>query len=627
MSHVSIEFTEEEQIYSCLNLENPKSFFLFAGAGSGKTRTLTQVLKKFKNENCDKLKNNGQKVAIITYTNAASDEIKRRLEFHPTFAVSTIHSFSWELIKPYQHDIKEWLRKSLVTEITDLEEQQRKGRSGTKASIDRAAKIEYKQKRLDSLDSIKKISYNPNGVNNSLDFLNHAEILKITSNFLLNKPLMQKILVKKFPILLIDESQDTNKELIEAFFDVQKKYPNNFSLGLFGDTMQRIYTDGKADLGYNIPDSWEKPKKTINYRSPPRIIKLINDIRHGVDDQKQEPFKKEEGFVRLFIVNSNFNLDKSKVESRIGEWMVKITSDEKWQFIDKEVKILTLEHHMAAKRGGFIDFFEPLYRSNSNPTGILDGSMPEISFLVKQLLPLIKASRRNDQFEVAHIMKSFSPLLDKNKMKESKHSLESVKIADSAIKELMTLWGDSFHQQPDLLTLLKRVSELDILTLPENLSLIVNRRDVEIAKVDPQDKSDKLIDGWDEALKASFYQLEQYADYISDNSPFGTHQGVKGLEFPRVMVILDDEEARGFLFSYEKLLGAKELSETDHKNISEGKETSVDRTRRLFYVTCSRAEESLAIVAYTKNPESIKNYATSKFWFNDDEIVRIDNEI
>lgn len=30
----------DDEIYSCLDLDNPKSFFLFAGAGSGKTRTL-----------------------------------------------------------------------------------------------------------------------------------------------------------------------------------------------------------------------------------------------------------------------------------------------------------------------------------------------------------------------------------------------------------------------------------------------------------------------------------------------------------------------------------------------------------------------------------------------------------
>lgn len=55
-----------EQILTCLNLEQPQSFFLSAGAGSGKTRSLVEVLKKFKEENSQQLRLNGQKVAIIT---------------------------------------------------------------------------------------------------------------------------------------------------------------------------------------------------------------------------------------------------------------------------------------------------------------------------------------------------------------------------------------------------------------------------------------------------------------------------------------------------------------------------------------------------------------------------------
>ena len=132
----------DDEIFSCLNLDCPKSFFLFAGAGSGKTRSLVEVLKRFQEENIHRLRLNGQKVAIITYTNAASDEIKRRLEFDSTFVISTIHSFAWELIRPFQKDIKEWIRHNTQNEIAELEEKQSKGRAGTKAASDRAAKID-----------------------------------------------------------------------------------------------------------------------------------------------------------------------------------------------------------------------------------------------------------------------------------------------------------------------------------------------------------------------------------------------------------------------------------------------------------------------------------------------------
>ena len=110
--------------------------------------------------------------------------------------------------------------------------------------------------------------------------------------------------------------------------------------------------------------------------------------------------------------------------------------------------------------------------------------------------------------------------------------------------------------------------------------------------------------------------------YISDKSPFGTHQGIKGLQFPRVMVVLDDNEARGFMFSYNKLFGAKAPTSTDIKNEEEGKETSIDRTRRLFYVTCSRAQSSLVIVVYTKERDKI--HLQNLKWFDDCEIIEMD---
>jgi DNA helicase-2/ATP-dependent DNA helicase PcrA len=89
------------------------------------------------------------------------------------------------------------------------------------------------------------------------------------------------------------------------------------------------------------------------------------------------------------------------------------------------------------------------------------------------------------------------------------------------------------------------------------------------------------------------------------------------------MVILDDNEARGFMFSYDKLLGATIPTTTDEKNIKEGKETSIERTRRLFYVTCSRAQESLAVVVYTKEAAKVASYVTGIGWFESDEIVHL----
>lgn len=82
----------------------------------------------------DELRLKGQRVAVITYTNAASEEIQRRPDFDPTIDVSTIHSFARSLIEGLNRDIREWLRAKITTDITKLEAEEAKGRKGTEAS-------------------------------------------------------------------------------------------------------------------------------------------------------------------------------------------------------------------------------------------------------------------------------------------------------------------------------------------------------------------------------------------------------------------------------------------------------------------------------------------------------------
>ncbi len=609
----------DDTIFDCLNLDNPKSFFLFAGAGSGKTRSLVNILSRFREEQGERLHLNAQKIAVITYTNAACEEIQHRLGYDPLFSVSTIHSFAWEIINSFNHDIKKWLNENLTLEIVDLEEQEKKGRAGTKASIDRIKKIASKKDRLESLEQIKKFTYNPNGDNKSRGSLDHAEVIKITSDFLTKKALMQNILIQKYPVLLIDESQDTNRLLMDSFFELQQKKKKSFSLGLFGDTMQRIYTDGKVELGQNIPDDWAKPEKQMNHRCPKRVITLINKIRSYVDIQEQIPrVDKEEGFVKLFIVPSSIE-NKIETEKKIMLEMAKITGDELWNRSD--VKTLTLEHHMAAKRMGFLDLFEPLYNHEKLKTGLLDGTLGALKLFTKILLPLIRAKKEGDEFLVSQIVRKYSPLINSDVLKKSDNQLENIREVNRSVNELYSLWSDD--KNPRIIDVLQFIAKSKLFEIPEMLYPIANRTKEEQRIVEQEEVDDKneLIDAWDNALTSSFSQIEAFDEYFSEDSKFDTHQGVKGLEFPRVMVIIDDEDARGFLFSYEKLFGAKELTPTDIKNLDEGKDTSLDRTRRLFYVSCSRAEKSLAIVAYSKAPDAVKSHVLNEGWFEEEEVI------
>ncbi|MDH5881619.1 UvrD-helicase domain-containing protein [Vibrio sp. S/42/10] len=619
MTDIATSTSIDDDIYSCLDLDAPKSFFLFAGAGSGKTRTLVEVLKRFREHNVHRLQANAQQVAIITYTNAACDEIKRRLEFDPSFSVSTIHHFVWELIKPHQNDIREILRVSLQTEIEKLEDAQRRGRARTKAAEDRPRQIASKQKRFDSLDIIRKFSYNPNGENSGRGSLNHAEVIGIAVQLLINKPLLRRILIRKFPVLLVDESQDTKKDLIDALFIVQASHKEQFSMGLFGDVMQRIYFDGKEHLGQDLPDDWLKPKKAYNYRCPRRVVRLINKIREGVDQNVQLPAKDRDGFVRLFVADSREEINKAEIESLVYQEMAKITEDKQWI---EDRKTLILEHHMAAIRGGFSNFFEPLYRVDKLKASLLDGTHACITLFSDRVLPLINSLEVGNQFAISRIVKKYSPLISSENLEVSSSPREELAKAKQAVDSLYALWNGV--SEPCLHSILKEVHRSGLFPLPETLAVIAARKDGEEYQ-DPDTENDlnPTIEAWDSALKAKFSELKEYVQYISDESEFGTHQGIKGLEFPRVMVILDDKEARGTTFSYDKLFGAKPLTPNDLRNQQEGRDTGIDRTKRLFYVTCSRAEESLAIIAYTDNPKEIARTAFHQGWFDEDEIINI----
>ena len=532
----------DREIESCFSASSPNNFFVFAGAGSGKTRSLINTLNFLDKEQGEKLLMKGKQIAVITYTNAACDEISRRLQYKSIFSVSTIHSFLWELIKNYQVDIKTWIMESVQKEIEELKQKQTKTSRG-KAGEKRAETIKKKTERLAKIRSIQKFSYNPNGDNVGYDSLSHSEVIKMSTEFIATEPTMQDILTSKYPILLIDESQDTKKELIDALLIVCEKYGEKFIVGMFGDTMQKIYNDGKDNLAKCIPDNWVKPVKIMNHRSAKRIVTLANSIRSSVDDQKQQARSDaEEGTVRLFITSKSNN--KEYVEKRVAEMMVQDTGDIGWND-EEDYKSLILEHHMAASRFGFSELYMPLSNSKKFDTSLREGSIPELSILSKLVFPLLVAYQSGNDFEVAKIIRKNSPLLNKEVFITGlNNQVELLRKAEEAVELLMKLWNDG--KVPTCLEVLKSIRDT-------GLFKVGNRVDEVLADYS-QDENEKIT-ALRTALSAPFYELERYALYVSDNTRFATHQGVKGLEFPRVMVILDDAQARGFLFSYEKLFG------------------------------------------------------------------------
>ncbi|MCC5675481.1 ATP-dependent helicase [Kocuria rhizophila] len=614
----------EERISSCLNINSPRSFFLYAGAGSGKTRSLVNAVRYILDNHSRELMLRGQSIAVITYTNAAADEVARRLDYNRLVSVSTIHSFAWALIRPFQDDIRNQLGIRLARSVQDLEA--KSSRPGTKAEDTRLYNLEKTKKRIELLDSIVQFTYSPTGTNRGRDSLDHAEVIALTASMLETYPRLSRILTTRHPFLFVDESQDTNSDLLNSFLTVQKQSQGVFCLGLFGDTMQRIYNDGKQNLEGSLGDEWDKPAKQMNHRSAHRIVRLANSIRSQVDAHAQlaRP-DRPIGSVRLFLMPTS--MDTVTAETHVLESMARVTKDDSWissmgGLVDSAsgVKKLILEHHMAASRLGFGEFFDALGELDSNRTSVLEGTHPEVSMFTRDVIPLIEAARSDDEYALVAILRAQSPLLSPDSLREvsnREHALSQYLAGiRSTISDLLALWEDD--QDPKLLAVASLIQDAGLFALPD--AVVRALAFLDASDGDAEDDSQP----WVRILKCSYSEAVSYARYVGGQTEYATQQGVKGLEFPRVMAIISDDEARGFLFSYEKLFGAKAPTDADRRNEAQGKETSLDRTRRLFYVTCTRAISSLAVVAFTSDPAAVATYVSGQDWFAEDEVEVLD---
>lgn len=607
----NIDLQVDETLEKCILSSPRKSFFLFAGAGSGKTYSLVLLLKKIRDSIGKDMLLQGKNVAVITFTNAATDEIINRLDYSPVFHISTIHSFVWNVIKYYQADIKKLYCQYIESDITELNDKLENTKNKTtKTYLSNLEKLEHLKERYDKAQTIEKFVYNPNGSNPEYNALKHAEVIKISAQMILDNVMLQRIISQRYPILLIDESQDTKKELVDAFFKIQENFGEIFTLGLLGDQKQRIYTDGKENMVSIIPSAWEQPVKKMNYRCAKRIIKLANSIGEDLDEHAEQTPREDaiEGVIRLFVVQQREGINKDEVEQSVIKIMSEQTGDSKWFGEGTGVKVLTLEHMMAARRMGFDQFFGPLSKVTKYQMTFLQGTVPEVDFFTKEVIP-IADSLKDDGRIALDILKAYSPLL-------SKQCVDKPYDLYLRCREEAEKVADIVNDNKSICEVVKAIWNSQLLTVPEVLWQASS-----LTAADINEDMDEELQAWVMVMDLPISMVRGYDDYVNQRTRFDTHQGVKGLEFDRVMVIIDDSEAKGFMFSYDKLFGVKELSDTDKRNKAEGKETSVERTQRLFYVTCTRAKESLAVVMYTGDPETVKASAIRKQWFEEKEII------
>jgi DNA helicase-2/ATP-dependent DNA helicase PcrA len=165
----------DTKITQCL-IES-QSFSVVAGAGSGKTTSLVEALKKIRALHGKTLRQAGQRVVCITYTNRAVDVISSRLKFDGLFLISTLHGFLWGEIARFQNDIREALKSKIIPDHLAKAQEDDNGKA-TKKAIKAREKVNRLTAALAALDDVSSIKYTEAASSNySLGIINHDDMV------------------------------------------------------------------------------------------------------------------------------------------------------------------------------------------------------------------------------------------------------------------------------------------------------------------------------------------------------------------------------------------------------------------------------------------------------------------
>lgn len=590
------------ELRECLSHDALKSFVMVAGAGSGKTTSLVKALAHLEKQRGAALRRRGQRIACITYTEVAVREIWGDVGNDPLFHVSTIHSFLWTLVRPFQSDIRAWAKRRLEEKLADLKDKELKfgPRTHAKTKIKNAEDQEKYREHLSVVDRVAHFNYGT-GSDFSSGILGHDDILKLGADLINRHSLMRTLVAQRYPYVFVDESQDTSPAVIEAFKAIARQMEHRFCLGFFGDPMQKIYTTGAGEI--EPEPQWATITKPENFRCPESVLAVINRVRKGGDRLEQvqgrtalatEGEVPSAGTAVIFVCSSAADRAQSLLHAR--KWMAERNDDPHWLSDQSEadVRILVIVHRMAARR---LDF-EQLYDAFTDVApisfeeGFREGTLWAVQPFLRVVVPLVHAVETGNAFQVITLLRDHCPLLQR----ENGHTdampslLRDLRHHVTRLAELMSASSDA-----SVADVLAYVLEAKLLTLDDRFTpFLLQSMDESGGSTDVGDAQTAMT----RFLACPAGQLRGYRAYIETESPFSTQQGIKGAEFERVLAVLDDEEGRHNQFSYGKYLGLAPLSETDETNQRDGKETVVDRTRRLFYVCCSRATKDLAVVLF-----------------------------
>ena len=517
-------------------LKSGHSFRVEAGAGSGKTYSLNRAIEWIQANKWSDYSRKKQNVVCITYTNAAVDVIAERLAKDSFILPSTIHSFAWNAIKQYQSVLVD----AVTTNPDFLPDE---------GDFNKVTEVAYTLGHR----------YKENGI----QYLYHDDVLKLFC-LLLDNAKFRRVFADKYPLILIDEYQDSYKPIIDRFVDyfIAKGIGSQF--GFFGDAWQTIYQSNKA-CGAIEHDNIDVIKKSSNFRSAPRIVQLLNDIR---PDLPQKSAIDGFGGEVLVITCEDYNgtrrtdrnfkgeLPPEVLKSRLDEIEAKIKQDTP---NDESIKILMITHKVLAMQQGYEQLLDVL------GDGLRNKEDPFLLFFMNTVEPIYKAlctSNTQLLFDTLDIKRyPITKKSEKVKWQELRERLVEAR-AQKAINVLELVYQTGLISIPPKLDGYYRLYH----DAPETIYIA----EVTIRSF----------------LELEYTQFLAAIDFLYPEAVFSTEHGVKGEEYDNVVFVVSKGWNQYQFETYAPMI-------TGHSPVPRGKEASFERNRNLFYVCCSRPKKRL----------------------------------
>lgn len=557
-----------DRVFTCITQR--RSFILEAGAGAGKTYSLIHALKYLvKKEGLELLRRN-QKIACITYTNVAREEIESRTDRHPVIFSATIHAFCWSLIKDFQPRLREILPQ-----------------------------IGKWAKRLESTGEINnqviKYELGYPKVEEKQILISHNDVLSLTSH-LMEDNKFRKIFIHRFPVLFIDEYQDTEVSFIESL----KKYFFNENdsplIGLFGDHWQKIYKTGCGKIEH---PSLEIIDKRANFRSNKKIVDCLNRIRPELPQEVNDP--SIDGSVLVYHTNEwqgerrsephwKDDLPSNVAHQYLEKAIAELTKTG-WDFSPYKTKILMLTHNVLAQEQGYRNLADVFSHSES----YIKKEDEYISFFANFLEPACVAYENRNFGQMFSILEENTPIIrsHEDKIKWATH-----------MDTLLSLRNDG-----NVGMIVDHLRKTKCPRLPNNIEQKEINFDFLKSVDEPSEEEKSFLGRINKLRDVPYREVIALINFIEEKTPFATKHGVKGAEFDNVLVVLGG----GWnMYNFSQML------EYELNGIPSGKLEAFQRNRNLFYVACSRSKKRLALLFTKKlSTDAIKTLSN---WFGNDSV-------